>query len=70
MSLKIGDHVAVNDEGLASLRAILTKYGMTPAVPNNTGFIDDIKEDMAYIIFDDSGQCAPYYLHECELLNG
>lgn len=65
MNYKIGDRVTVRDEGLDMLASVGRKYGFAPEVPNNIGVIDDIREDMAYVIFDDSGQCAPYPLEDC-----
>lgn len=69
MSFKVGDRVAVNDPALAQLRAIMEKYGHE-APPNNVGVIDRIRDGVAEIIFDDSGQCAPYPLDECTLIDG
>lgn len=66
--IKIGDHVRVKDESLEKLTEIARKYGQVPEVPNNTGIVDDIKGEIAYIIFDDNEQCAPYYLDECTVL--
>lgn len=66
--MKIGDRVRVLDEGLAQIRKILSSHGYEPEVPNDTGYIDEIHNGFAYVIFDDSGQCAPYRLDECELI--
>lgn len=66
--MKVGDRVRVLDEGLAQIREILSRHGHEPAVPNDIGYIDEIENGFAFIIFDDSGQCAPYRLDECELI--
>lgn len=68
--MKIGDRVTVRDEGLDQLAAISRKYGFQTDVPNNRGVIDEIKGDTAYIIFDDMGQCAPYPLEDCFVIEG
>lgn len=65
LKMKIGDRVTVQDEGLEMLASTMRKYGHAPKVPNNVGVIDEIQGDTAFIIFDDSGQCAPYFLTEC-----
>lgn len=68
MTIKIGDHVVVQDEGLAKLNEIMYRNGFASSVPNNTGIVESIENGFAYIIFDDSGQCAPYYLEECTVI--
>lgn len=65
MDFEIGDRVTVHDEGLEMLASVGRKYGFAPETPNNVGVIDDIRDDTAYIIFDDCGQCAPYPLEDC-----
>lgn len=65
MRFEIGDRVTVKDEGLEMLAAVSRKWGFTPEVAINVGVIEEIWDDTAYIIFDDSGQCAPYLLEDC-----
>lgn len=62
-ALAAGDRVAVTDAGLAELRAIMRRYGNEPK-PNHLGVIDHVKDETAYIVFDDGGM-APYPLDEC-----
>lgn len=66
--MQVGDRVAVRDEGLAALTSIMKKAGHEPEVANNVGVIDEITDGTAFIIFDDSGQCAPYPLIDCYII--
>lgn len=66
--MQVGDRVAVRDEGLAMLTSIMLQAGEKPKVANNVGVIDEIADGTAFIIFDDSGQCAPYPLTDCYVI--
>lgn len=64
IGFRAGERVAVDDPGLAALRAIFEKHEGKPPPPNNEGVVDSVGEDgTVYINFDDGGQ-APYQPHE------
>lgn len=67
--LKVGDRVAVYDEGLVRLAAVMAKYEPNPK-PQNEGVIESIYEDGTAIIIFDAGDAAPYPLSDCTLIDG
>jgi hypothetical protein len=65
---KPGDRVRVNDPALEQLADIFRKATGDEPVPNNVGVVDEVFKDTVVVIFDDSGQAAPYSLAEVEVL--
>lgn len=59
-----GDAVEVLDPALAELRTIMRKATGREPAPNHHGVVKQIEDDTAYVLFDDTGQLAPYPLSE------
>jgi hypothetical protein len=74
MAFKVGDRVAVDDPGLAQLRAIMMRATDAEPPVNNVGTIDEIYDDgMLLIAFDEdgvegAGNAAPYPPSEVRLV--
>ena len=59
----MNERVEVLDEGLEQMREITRQLGYEPK-PNHHGTVEKIEDGLAYILFDDTGQLAPYPLAE------
>ncbi len=64
--VSVGDQVAVIDPGLAQLREIMRRATGREPAPNHHGVVEEIQGDTAYVLFDDTGQLAPYPLAEVQ----
>lgn len=63
----VNERVEVLDEDLAQLRQIMRQAGFKPK-PNHHGTVEKIEDGLAYILFDDTGQLAPYPLAQVRRL--
>lgn len=66
---KVGDRVAVYDEGLLALAAVMKRYS-EKTKPQNEGVIESIYDDGTAIIIFDAGDAAPYPLSDCTHIDG
>jgi hypothetical protein len=66
-NFKVGDRVAVYDEGLVALAKVMAQYEPN-AKAQNEGIIESIHDDGTAIIIFDAGDAAPYPLSDCTLI--
>ncbi|MEN0070589.1 MAG: hypothetical protein AAGC63_06225 [Propionicimonas sp.] len=60
--IRLGDRVEVLDPGLAELRRIMRQATGREPTPNHHGLLQEIDDETGYVLFDDTGQTAPYPL--------
>jgi hypothetical protein len=60
--VRVTERVEVVDEGLAQMREIMRQVTGRAPEPNHHGTVERIEGDVAYILFDDTLQLAPYPL--------
>ncbi|WP_419708008.1 hypothetical protein [Promicromonospora sp. NFX87] len=66
--VRVGEQVEVLDEGLAQLREIMRRATGREPKPNHHGVVEQIEDGLVYILFNDTGQLAPYPLAEVRRL--
>jgi hypothetical protein len=66
--VSVDERVEVLDEDLAQLREIMRQATGREPAPNHHGTVERIDDGIAYILFDDTGQLAPYPLAQVRRL--